>query len=348
MRVKQLELETVTPIWTGGGDGQADRLHETGLLGNLRWWYELMLRGVGAPARDPTSNDRSALDAKKYKQLVEKNGPALTRQQLRSAGLCDAAQVFGATGWRRRFQLSVADSTQPDNRLPRPIRPDPPRETKRGWYLPGLPRSGPFDMHLTSLDPAFDLDRIAGLVQFLVDWTALGARNQVGLGVVALRNGRLDTAALYKDLQDAAGNNLERQLPSLQNFFLAAVRVKTQRHQETFNLKYDLRRQFAADKDLRHFVMGTAGRERIAAKVNVSLPLPDNTMRVWGWLPYQNRHYRKGWHREKVLATIRTHLQQNYALSYWHELNSGRDTLFPNNADPFLLLRHLLEMEEAS
>jgi len=34
----ELTIETLTPLWTGGVDGRADRIHETGILGSLRWW----------------------------------------------------------------------------------------------------------------------------------------------------------------------------------------------------------------------------------------------------------------------------------------------------------------------
>lgn len=33
-----IKIKTLTPIWTGGADGACDRVHETGILGSLRWW----------------------------------------------------------------------------------------------------------------------------------------------------------------------------------------------------------------------------------------------------------------------------------------------------------------------
>lgn len=43
----QITLKTLTPLWTGGVDQTCDRLHETGLIGSLRWWYEALVRGLG-------------------------------------------------------------------------------------------------------------------------------------------------------------------------------------------------------------------------------------------------------------------------------------------------------------
>jgi CRISPR-associated protein Cmr1 len=87
----EITLKTLTPLWTGGVDGKVDRLHETAILGSLRWWYEALVRGLGGYACDPTSDDRCQYDAKKPfgKQL------------------CPACYLFGATGWGRKFRLQV-------------------------------------------------------------------------------------------------------------------------------------------------------------------------------------------------------------------------------------------------
>ena len=36
-----IKIKTLTPLWTGGVDTTTDRLHETGIIGSLRWWYEV-------------------------------------------------------------------------------------------------------------------------------------------------------------------------------------------------------------------------------------------------------------------------------------------------------------------
>jgi CRISPR-associated protein Cmr1 len=82
-----IRLKTLTPLWTGGVDQQCDRLHETGLLGSLRWWYEALVRGLGGSACDPTDNS-----------------------PCRDDGHCAACELFGCTGWSRKFRLRVTDS----------------------------------------------------------------------------------------------------------------------------------------------------------------------------------------------------------------------------------------------
>lgn len=84
----EIRLKTLTPLWTGGVDQTCDRLHETGLIGSLRWWYEALVRGLGGYACDPTSDDR----------CPEKDGKH-----------CAACELFGCTGWARKFRLRVLD-----------------------------------------------------------------------------------------------------------------------------------------------------------------------------------------------------------------------------------------------
>ncbi|MEA3309795.1 MAG: type III-B CRISPR module RAMP protein Cmr1 [Chloroflexota bacterium] len=84
----KITLRMQTPLWTGGVDGKSTRLHETGLIGSIRWWYEVIVRGLGGSACDPTG-DRSCPD---------KEGKR-----------CAACQLFGCTSWQRKFKLRILD-----------------------------------------------------------------------------------------------------------------------------------------------------------------------------------------------------------------------------------------------
>jgi CRISPR-associated protein Cmr1 len=86
-------LKTLTPLWTGGVDGTCDRLHETGLIGSLRWWYEALVRGLGGYACDPTEHS-CTFDEERYRKSRADD----ERQRLRDAGVCDVCQLFGCTG----------------------------------------------------------------------------------------------------------------------------------------------------------------------------------------------------------------------------------------------------------
>ena len=57
MKTLEISIQPLTPILTGGADRTTDRLHETGIIGSLRWWYEAIVRGLGGSACDPTKRD---------------------------------------------------------------------------------------------------------------------------------------------------------------------------------------------------------------------------------------------------------------------------------------------------
>lgn len=86
-----IKLKTLTPLWTGGVDQTCDRLHETGLIGSLRWWYEALVRGLGGFACDPTEDGRCPDNDSKR---------------------CVACALFGCTGWSRKFRLQVFDASE--------------------------------------------------------------------------------------------------------------------------------------------------------------------------------------------------------------------------------------------
>ncbi len=81
----EIQLKTLPPIWTGGVDGTCDRLHESGIIGSLRWWYEALIRGLGVAACDP-----------KYSKCEGDRH-------------CAACELFGCTGWARKFRFLVLD-----------------------------------------------------------------------------------------------------------------------------------------------------------------------------------------------------------------------------------------------
>lgn len=348
-----ITIETLTPLWTGGVEtGRVDRLHETGILGSMRWWMEALVRGMGGVVADPTQNDRSGFDKEKFDRSKATEEAA----RLREAGLCDVSQIFGATAWRKRFRLEIEDHTRPDNRVQSKILAQ--RQYDRNgrnqtptWYFPSSaddkPRSGKLTLRIQSLHPNFKPSIIGGLIQFIADWSAIGARSQMGFGVIKPANGRIDTQPLYDWLRARSGSREYLQLPSLRNIFLARIHMPGAQEQATFNLKYDLRRLFAADQQLRHFIMGTVQGNRMASKIKVSRPYAGDLLRVWGWIPEQATQYQNGWSRDAVAQAIHDHLEKNYELQVWREFNSPRDSVAPNSHDAAVFLRGLLGLEEA-
>jgi len=87
MKTYTVEIKALTPIWTGDAERKSTELRETGIIGSLRWWYEALIRGLGGSACDPTN---IKCEGKNH---------------------CDACELFGCTGWARKFRLEVERKT---------------------------------------------------------------------------------------------------------------------------------------------------------------------------------------------------------------------------------------------
>ena len=86
---KEWKLEALTPIWTGDAQRRSTNLIPTGIMGSLRWWYEVLVRGLGGKACDPTVDGVRCPD--------------------RNNRHCVVCELFGCTGWARKFRLMVMD-----------------------------------------------------------------------------------------------------------------------------------------------------------------------------------------------------------------------------------------------
>lgn len=83
-------LKALTDIWTGDRTGKPDRLITTGLLGSIRWWCEVVVRGLGGSACDPSNTQVRCPDGQGRR--------------------CVVCELFGCTGWARKFRFDVLDN----------------------------------------------------------------------------------------------------------------------------------------------------------------------------------------------------------------------------------------------
>jgi len=84
-------VRALTDMWTGDATGQGQRTITTGLLGSLRWWFEVLVRGLGGAACDPS---------------VDGN-----RCPTNEGQRCLVCELFGCTGRARKFRFDVRDSS---------------------------------------------------------------------------------------------------------------------------------------------------------------------------------------------------------------------------------------------
>jgi CRISPR-associated protein Cmr1 len=113
-------LKALTDIWTGSvrleeNNGQLrerivpDRLITTGLLGSIRWWFEVLVRGLGGSACDPSH----------HKDNTPGPCPQPGRKPHDAGHHCVVCALFGCTGWARKFRFDVlgSDGTTQQDRI---------------------------------------------------------------------------------------------------------------------------------------------------------------------------------------------------------------------------------------
>lgn len=89
------ELKALTDIWTGDAAGKGERLISTGLLGSIRWWFEVVIRGLSGSACDPTTDGNRCPDARKKPKEPGHH--------------CVVCELFGCTDWARKFRFDVLE-----------------------------------------------------------------------------------------------------------------------------------------------------------------------------------------------------------------------------------------------
>ena len=124
-----VELETLTPIWTGDVRQECTTIKRQGIKGSLRFWYEAIVRFLGGHACDPTlenkpcspSKQDMAFRVERWANAKGNSAEPIARQirskrssaflwRLRDDGrpvrcVCDACALFGCTGWASRFAV---------------------------------------------------------------------------------------------------------------------------------------------------------------------------------------------------------------------------------------------------
>jgi len=202
MNELKITVRTLTPVWTGGVDGSCDRLHETGLIGSLRWWYEAIVRGLGGYACDPTSEDR----------CPDKDG-----------NHCVACELFGCTGWARKFRLKASGGERlfdgqnvliPSGR----VRQSSKGARAGGWFVFGESRIGEIAFELIPLR-SVDLTPIYTILALISRHASLGPKGSNGYGVIQAQN--IQPRLTWLDAFPGSSPSRNQSLPDLRDFFFA-------------------------------------------------------------------------------------------------------------------------------
>lgn len=361
---KQIILKTLTPLWTGGNDAKMVKIHETGIIGSMRWWYEAIIRGLRGYACDPSE----------HKESHEEK--------------CEAAKFYGKTGYRRQFRLETNYESFVKSHRSEIFIPNG-NNKRAGWHIPpGF--FGDFQIKITQTTTPGASDDISlawSLPLLLIHhWGALGAKTQHGFGVVKLS----DVYKLPSSVPIVTGNYSSHHLPSLANMFFAKIsfKEKCKNWWEKVNLIKSIFGN-AENKNYKNvqqssleglFNMGCVpvspvfrnwlryeapiklseelfgdGHSRTHIDISSAYRFEDRwEVRIWGWVPASKKDQ-----RDKDLDSLKGLLTtkdsggplwkkllgdgtKDHEFLVWRELNSPRDTTQRNHS-PEAFLGSLLK-----
>jgi len=193
------DVKTLTPLFTGNVKGGTERLRGTGLMGSLRWWLEVIARGLGHDACNGGGTDDCA---------------------------CPVCEVFGRTGEAKKFKLRVDGD-------PKKIHEKPLNFTVggNGWFVGPAAFLGDLKLRFVFRNPPeteMDIETYFfwPALALAERWGGLGAKTQLGFGVVKLPEP--PTTVGGKGLEGiitklGAGTRDASEFPDLRDFFFAKV-----------------------------------------------------------------------------------------------------------------------------
>lgn len=209
----ELKIRTLTPLWTGGVEtGKMDRIHETGIVGSLRWWYEAIIRGLGGEVCNPTADDRCP---------IKKNG---------KDAFCSVCDIFGATGQRRKFRVRLGDgeSLLANNASNIPIPSGRVHKTRKGyraggWYLmSGSVVGQAIPLRVIPLSKTEICSQIRLILSLIHRHAAIGAKVSNGYGVLDFsENGQPVNINPLEALPEDSKPERQHILPDIRDFFFA-------------------------------------------------------------------------------------------------------------------------------
>lgn len=199
-----IKIFSLTPLWTGDVDRDSPEVHETSIIGSLRWWYREILLSKEMPGEMSS--------VVKICDVTSETACKWSPKGIHS--ICPVCEVFGCTGQARRFRLELEGL----KKFPLFFLTNREVYVSNGTWLTNLwggkktgrgqeaqyqldrqtlyvnPFGDPprhFTLKIVPLQPEGGLvvTKVRALLAFIARYGALGTRTQNGFGQIALENG---------------------------------------------------------------------------------------------------------------------------------------------------------------
>jgi len=283
-----MQLETLTPLYTGGIGQYGEQIHPSGLLGSIRHFSSLLAAAIGD----------SDFETRVWGTTTQENHQNVHAKKI-----------------ALRWDVTGLETVELDKKI---TWQDGQYEHK-GWYY-NLAQKGSITLTLTRRgisETDWQLLNLALRIQII--HATLGAKDQFGLGVVTT-----DKLPEVQPLSDEMLRETLTDRASLHNAFFAEIQFpcsapKTlhQRIEAGLRWRAHLRGTFRqpGETELRHYLFGHL-HDKWGSAINVSAiyPLPNNksALRIWGVLPH-TRQIRQSFRifnqvvsqREEILTRIK-------------------------------------------
>ena len=303
-------IEQKTPVWTGSiNDNLMVRIEETGILGSIRWLYEAVMRGFDSEVCDPASSKCNYDEKQADKTGIATDGFYDDKGKI---SVCPACQIFGCTGWSKQFRMQCAQKGNfkfsksgynHDNHAPR----------KNGYYslCNNTENKGTFTLEFYPRNKNVG-EILTYLISLINKWGGLGARPQMGHGIVDIDINSPYKTNLLQSSHHKITQNFLNGIPVLKDFFFCKLEVNNTSYpvkHQLIEAKYQLRQAFhnsQYSRNIRHFICGEVGVDKKSSKIFISYPFVDsngkNIMLIRGYIPQNPRM--SGYDQQKIMELI--------------------------------------------
>jgi CRISPR-associated protein Cmr1 len=276
---KEYTFEALTDLWTGDADRKPERTITTGLLGSIRWWFEVLVRGLGGKACDPTKDGNRC--------------PNQRKKPTEPGHHCVVCELFGCTGWARKFRFEVLDGNG---------------EVK----IEQIKKDETFRLRFTPLRLIRDEEWVLLdlTLRLIAEYGAIGGKTVLkpsdeqdrankphhrDYGLIQFIGGATSSPVTEAELRDYVTEHRWRQLPhddfawaSLEHFWCGKERYLARQNQDTSNFNKvigreepkDQSQQLVANDDVNRWL---AGRQQQSKKV-FSFKEPERARRTFGFV----------------------------------------------------------------